>query len=565
MWGLIMVSAFSTLHDVSECFISTATNRIATEDNHIMQVTLKTQRDGRIRGTWYGRYEIGGKRRCLNLNVKVAGTPPASLSLREEGDSAYERSRATAIAKLESIVAEARSQRSSERLVEKLYEIKTGEKINCVKLADLAAEWAKIGRKRTPDARYAAQCQSKINQFVAHVHGQNSKAADIADVTRTMARAFLAAEEKRGITGKTWNDTLVLLRATFQHLLPPGSLNPFAGIPTRETDTVFRKPFTPEELKAILDAAKGDDFIRPVLVAGVCTAMRRGDCCLLKWSDVDLENRFISVKTAKTGQTVTIPIIPLLYDELSARQGKSKGFVFPDQAEMYLTNADGITWRVKKILAVALGGKETKSNVPPALPAEEVKERGNSYIASLPDGQKKDRMKTVFDHYAGGKKTCEVVALAGVSKGSVSGYLNEIEANIGCQLVRGRQRGLSLTARLKNDNGLLSAERKGGTRSASVRDFHSFRVTWVTLALAAGVPLELVRKVTGHRNANTVLEHYFQPGREDFRRALQSAMPMLLTNGQQSPKDEMRGIVEKITAKTLKQDKARLLKLMAQG
>jgi hypothetical protein len=28
-----------------------------------------------------------------------------------------------------------------------------------------------------------------------------------------------------------------------------------------------------------------------------------------------------------------------------------------------------------------------------------------------------------------------------------------------------------------------------------------------------------------------VLKHYFQPGREDFRMALQSAMPKLLTAG----------------------------------
>ena len=62
-----------------------------------------------------------------------------------------------------------------------------------------------------------------------------------------------------------------------------------------------------------------------------------------------------------------------------------------------------------------------------------------------------------------------------------------------------------------------------------MRDFHSFRVTWVTLALTAGVPLELVQKVTGHKTTDIVLKHYFQPGREDFRQALHSAMPKLLT------------------------------------
>jgi integrase len=529
-----------------------------------MQVTLKTQRDGRIRGTWYGRYEINGKRRCLNLNVKVAGTPPASLSLRDEGDSAFERSRATAFAKLESIVEEARSQRSSERLVEKLYEIKTGEKINSVKLVDLAAEWAQIERKRTPDEQYASQCKSKLNQFLAHVQPQNAKATEIAQVTRKMARAFLAAEQKRGVTPKTWNDTLVLLRATFQHLLPPGGINPFSGIPTREINTIFRKPFTPEELKAILDEAQSDEFIRPVLITGICTAMRRGDCCLLKWADVDMEKRYISVKTGKTGQTVSIPIFQQLFEELSPRQGKSKEFVFPEQAKMYQENPDGITWRVKKILAMALGGAQKISDELPKFSAEEVTQRGEAYIASLPDGPKKDRMKTVFDHYVGGKKACEVASLAGVSKGSVSGYLNEVEAKIGCQIIRGRPHGLSLTARLKNDDGLLSAEREGGKRSASIRGLTSLRVTWVTVALSGGVPVELVTKVTGHRTVEIVLKHYFQPGREDFRRALQTMMPKLLLNAQPSPQDEMRELVAKMSAKNWKKQQKRLAALMDQ-
>jgi hypothetical protein len=118
-----------------------------------------------------------------------------------------------------------------------------------------------------------------------------------------------------------------------------------------------------------------------------------------------------------------------------------------------------------------------------------------------------------------------------VSKGSVSGYLNEIEDAIECKVVRGRAGGGSVTAALKGDTSLLRVKREGSERRASVRDFHSFRVTWVTLALTAGVPLELVQKVTGHKTTDIVLKHYFQPGRENFRQTLQAAMPRLLMEG----------------------------------
>ena len=509
-----------------------------------MPLEFRKQRDGRLRDTWFGAFEVNGKRFGLNLGVKIAGTPPPSLSLREEGDPAFERSRATAQAKLEALIEEARSQRSSERLVEKLYEIKTGEQIKSVKLAELPAEWARIARKRTPDERYAKQCMSRLAQFAAFVRGQNAKAEEIAHVTRTAARAFLNAEEKRGVTAKTWNDTLVLLRATFQHLLPAGSINPFSGVPTRETETVFRKPFTPEELKAILDAAHDDDFVRPVLVTGVCTAMRRGDCCLLEWKDVDLAKRFITVKTAKTGQTVDIPIFPLLYDELheggggrkdgEIRSSKSeirkgadtsprpspergegverKGYVFPEQARMYLDNPDGITWRVRKIFAAAGFKDEGEEADPPS-------------------------------------------SDSGAAKEGDGAALVVVEASAAVKTMAGQDGAVA-------HRGDIHAERKGGLRRASVRDFHSFRVTWVTLALTAGVPLELVQKVTGHKTTDIVLKHYFQPGREDFRRALQSAMPKLLTNGQKSPKDEMKDVLDKLTAKNWKKSKARLLALL---
>jgi len=470
-----------------------------------MPLELRIEKDGRVRPFWYGRFEINGQRQCLNLGVKVKGTPPASLSLRDEGDLDFERSRVAARSKLDSVIEEARTKQGSVRLVEKLYEIKTGEAIKTVLLENLFQEWAKIPRRRKLNERYSSQCQSTLKRFAEFVRSENVKATEIAHVTRLVAQSFLDAESKRGVTAKTWNETLKLLRTTFKHLLPVGAINPFSNLPTRETETIFRKPYSPDELAAILDAARLDEFLRPILVVGICTAMRRGDCCLLRWKDVDLQRRFVTVKTAKTGQTVSIPIFPLLYDELKSKAKDRKSdndYVFPEQALMYQENPDGITWRVRKVLAAA--GFRDEDEVPQTAGGEGVPQKSDTSIQrSHPNGE-----------------TC---------------------------VIRGE----------------IHVARKEGLRRASVRDFHSFRVTWVTLALTAGVPLELVQKVTGHKTTDIVLKHYFQPGQEAFRQALQSAMPKLLTNGQKSPKDEMREILARMTMKTWKKDKARMKKLMA--
>mgnify|MGYP000848875736 CR=1 FL=1 len=237
---------------------------------------------------------------------------------------------------------------------------------------------------------------------------------------------------------------------------------------------------------------------------------------------------------------------------------------------MYLENPDGITWRVKKVLAVALGeGQEgeTGESALPEVSEAEARQRGLEYLAKLENPVKRERMETVFKLYMEGKKSCETAAAGGVSKGSVSGYLNEIESAVGCRIVRGRPEGGSITAMLKTDKALLRVKREDGNRLASVCDFHSFRVTWVTLALTAGVPLELVQKVTGHKTADIVLKHYFQPGREAFRQALNAAMPKLLMNGhsqsERSPKEELREIVQQMTAKTWKRDQVKILELLA--
>jgi hypothetical protein len=89
-------------------------------------------------------------------------------------------------------------------------------------------------------------------------------------------------------------------------------------------------------------------------------------------------------------------------------------------------------------------------------------------------------------------------------------------------------------------------------------------VTWITLALAAGVPLELVQRVTGHRTVEVVMKHYFRPGREDFRAAILKAMPKMLAdgNGRKSIKDEILALLDRSSARTWKADAGRIRELV---
>ena len=493
-----------------------------------MSLEIRKSRNGSWRRIWYGAYELEGKRYAANLGIKIAGNPPESRKLRDRGDEAFERSRYQAEVKLAEIVREARDKSGEIHLVEKIYEMKTGTALGLVMLHDLADEWERIPRKQKPTARYIKQSRARLDAFVAYVLQHHKAVRDISGVTPRIARAYMQAAAERNISPKTWNDTLKLLRTAFQHVILKGMPNAFEGIPTRTTHTLYRSPYTPEELKRIIDTAKQHDFIRPIISTGICTAMRLGDCCSLQWADVDLLSGFLTVKTSKTGQPVEIPILPLLHEELSSRPRVGQ-YVFPEQLKMYRGNATSITRRVKKVILEALSIDTEGEEMPPELSDAERRERVYAYLDGLNNIEKAAKMRRVFDLYLDGITWKEISAAVGYSTGTLTAYLREIEVRACCRIIRGRSAKRSISARLKDDTGLLQQPREDGQRRASIRDFHSFRVTWVTLALTAGMPLEMVQKVTGHRTAEIVLKHYFKPGREHFRNAIELAMPKLLT------------------------------------
>jgi integrase len=91
------------------------------------------------------------------------------------------------------------------------------------------------------------------------------------------------------------------------------------------------------------------------------------------------------------------------------------------------------------------------------------------------------------------------------------------------QMLESNPAGISYRIRQAFDRAGVErrVEREEGVKKwASVGDFHAFRTTWITRALTQGVPMELVRRVTGHTTLNVVLKHYFRPDRKAFAKAL---------------------------------------------
>jgi integrase len=66
------------------------------------------------------------------------------------------------------------------------------------------------------------------------------------------------------------------------------------------------------------DKAEKRKHLRAIIIAAIDTACRRGELFKLKWSDVDFDNRIITIRAmnSKTARKRTIGITPRLHDEL---------------------------------------------------------------------------------------------------------------------------------------------------------------------------------------------------------------------------------------------------------
>jgi integrase len=496
---------------------------------------LKRQRNGTVRDSWYGKYFEDGTCRVINLNVPVRGTPPPNA------DAAFDRSRERAVEALARHVEDSKRKGRADHLTEKLIESKTGRKVEYVRLSDLAARWRGLPRETDPGKDWLAWCDSIFNRFAAAFPGTTF----LHEITPKQAGAYrnsLAADYSR----RTSRGAVQMLKGAFARLLPVGAANPFAGAiarpgPDDDAGTVHRRPFTPDELQTLFAAARRDDFLFPLVVTAACTGMRRGDVCRLSWKSVDLAAGVLAVKTHKTGAAVEIPIFPPLREVLETARESARPaslYVWPAAARMIEDNPDGLTWRFKRLVAETFPAPPDPARLalqaaPPAvlsecLPAVE------KAVSDRLEGPRRERVLTALRRYAAGE------TIRGIGKpddgkgdrrGQVSTDLRDAETISGIHFLPIRT-GPSVKDAIAQ---ATRAPRETGKRAASVLDWHALRVTWVTLALAAGVPIETARLVTGHESVNVVLRHYFKPGRETLRAALLDKMPAVLTGGQPAP------------------------------
>ena len=521
------------------------------------------------RSRWYGRFMKGGKLREVPL-CKWKGTPPASGKMADEGDRAFEASRNRALAELREVAEGERSDADKEALTARIHRARYRKTVEEVKVADLFTVWQKRPRKHAPCEEYETNVRRILERFMDYMKQTSPRTTETGALKKEHIEGFLNEVEADGVSARTWNVTLGILRGVLIRADPYAEASRYLkDCPAKDEGTIHRTPFTAEELEKIFEAAKNrDPLIHDLVVTAACTAMRRGDVCRLRWAGVDMDKGFVLVKESKGGGTVEIPVFPPLKSVLESRPRKGT-FVFPEAEKIYRQTPDELHRRLRSILVDAgfdCPIRPSKTGEHPEATPAQILTAAEAATKDWTDKRKAKGMDILQRHLRG-EKGREIAAALGTSPGAVSSYLHELE-----DLTK-----LAIVSHPATEVAEPSACTLGTInpdvprlKRASLKGWHSFRTTWITLALAAGIPLEIVRRVTGHRTVEVVMENYFRPGRDHFRQILAANMPRALVgDGEpvavQCSASDLLKQVEKMDAKNWKKIKTELLKWTTKG
>jgi integrase len=162
-----------------------------------------------------------------------------------------------------------------------------------------------------------------------------------------------------GRTPQTVNQTIrKILKRPFKIALDEGVIdrNPVGAVRLLRGETAERGVFTPEEVRKLLETAKGTDW-EGLILAGFYTGGRLRDLSQLKWSNVDLTEKTITFWQKKTeGKTpkakVKIPLHPELEEYLILRAGidNPSAPVFPQLFGKQGPGKSGLSMAFKRIM-----------------------------------------------------------------------------------------------------------------------------------------------------------------------------------------------------------------------
>jgi integrase len=150
---------------------------------------------------------------------------------------------------------------------------------------------------------------------------------------------YLAALRAEGVSARTCNRHRVLLVSFGTWCVKSGRLasNPLRALPVldAERDRRYeRRPLTEAELRALLEVAEARGPARIAWYLGAALAgLRRGDLERMRWADLDLGARTLTIRQGKAKRVDVLPLAPELAEAFERLRAQApvlpSALVFP--------------------------------------------------------------------------------------------------------------------------------------------------------------------------------------------------------------------------------------------
>lgn len=511
-----------------------------------MWIRIKKNKDGSVRPTWFARVSKNGRKKDINLKIRIEGKIPldkeGKLDPFGDGDEKFVASRERALKEAKRIEKQAEKVKDDIQASKNIYSARTGASINAVPLSKLMEKWEGKARTYTPSKTSQSLARVTFKDF--EIFARNFAEAKggichtLDDITPELAKAYFDHLFSQ-YAWKTVKDKFSIIRDAWTRWHVLDFVNPFQNVVVRNREiknaTISRRPLTEHEIKRLWEVTRSDQLFHPLAVCAACTGMRIGDVCGLHWDDVDMKTGLISVTTSKTGSRVTIPIFDELKDVLMSceAEGNTSKYVFPLGMEEYKSNYTGLIRGIKEYMAKVITPKkrtdEKKVEVDrPSLSIEEA--LGKISTAGFAP-KKKERILAIVERFKRGQKSSVIAKDLGIARGQVSEYLRDAEEVTGetyrplVAIRDGKAKTVAQQVKTTRE------KRKVGKHSASIYGWHSLRASFVVIAVERGIPLDEVRVIVGHSTADTTLEYFHPTARHTAERVRRQMGGRLLENG----------------------------------
>lgn len=184
---------------------------------------------------------------------------------------------------------------------------------------------------------------SQFNLFAEWLNKNHQPCIRLCDVTPEISQEYASHLIGMGFTENTFNKHMRLLHLVFRVLENKARIihNPWSRITRKKEKKESRRELTTDELRAVCKDTTGE--LRTLFALGLYTGMRLGDCCTLRWSEVDLNRGIILRVPNKTARSKNIPVHIPIHSTLMAileetPKNKRSDYVLPDFSAQYKAN-----------------------------------------------------------------------------------------------------------------------------------------------------------------------------------------------------------------------------------